>query len=317
MNSHGKMTIRQFWAARNRILFWIPLGGLGDILMQRMLFDGARSVLPEAEIHVACVESYHDAVRDHPAVSALHPALGVDLSQYIVHYKTCVTPANRYENHHGLGCRLHRSDIWAMFCGFGLQGHSMNIRLDPSLLESCRARLRGSCRKPGMPVTILAPVSAVATKSLLPDQLEAVVEAAQETNIFYSHKCRLPELERMGVDGLHGTGLREWMHLIASADYVVSVDTAAFHLAGGLGKPLVGIFTFANGKVYGKYYDFILVQRHVDDGDWDCGPCYDYKSCPKTSGEIKPCLSELPAHSIAKAVRAMFERWPHGGSGRV
>jgi len=45
-------------------------------------------------------------------------------------------------------------------------------------------------------------------------------------------------------------------------------------LAGGLGKPLCGIFTFADGKIYGKHYDFVLVQKHRDNGNWNCGSCF-------------------------------------------
>lgn len=311
------MSIRSFWSARNRVLFWTPLGGLGDVLMQRMLYDNVKRLMPDCEIHVACMQSYHEAVADHPAVCGLHPALGVDLSTFIAHYKTCVTPANAYENHYGIGCRLNRSDIWGLFCGFELQTHDMNIRLDRQTLASCRRRLLELCRDPSLPVTLLAPVSAVRTKSLLPEQLRAVVEASSGTNLVYTHKCEVPELESLGVRGVHGTGLREWMHTVAAADYVVSVDTAAFHLAGGLGKPLVGVFTFANGKTYGRYYDFVLVQRHVDDGDWDCGPCYNYKACSKTSGEIKPCLSEIPAKTIRDAIAKMYEKWPSGSPDRV
>ena len=65
-----------------------------------------------------------------------------------------------------------------------------------------------------------------------------------------------------------------WLNLVAASDYVISIDTGTFHIAGALKKPLVGVFSFTDGKIYGKYYDFVLVQKHRDNGDWDCGPCY-------------------------------------------
>jgi ADP-heptose:LPS heptosyltransferase len=98
--------------------------------------------------------------------------------------------------------------------------------------------------------------------------------------------------------------------VIEAADYVVSVDSAAFHCAGGLGKPLTGIFTYCDGKVYGKYYDFVLVQKHRDNGDWPCGPCFHWPSCPKSKEMLKPCLTELTPDILADGLERMFQKWP-------
>jgi hypothetical protein len=81
-------------------------------------------------------------------------------------------------------------------------------------------------------------------------------------------------------------------------------------LAGELKKPLVGVFTFADGKVYGRYYDFVLVQKHRDNGDWDCGPCYNWGNCTKTEKVPKPCLTEITAEMIIEGVDKMFDKWP-------
>jgi hypothetical protein len=64
------------------------------------------------------------------------------------------------------------------------------------------------------------------------------------------------------------------------------------------------IFTFADGKIYGKYYPTMtLVQLHKDDGDWDCGPCYTFEKCPKCTSTIKPCLTELTAERIQQGIK--------------
>ena len=77
-------------------------------------------------------------------------------------------------------------------------------------------------------------------------------------------------------------------------------------------KPLVGIFTFADGKVYGKHFDFFLVQRHRDDDPtWTCGPCYNWGMCPKTKRSPKPCLTELTADMMLEKADAMLEKWPN------
>jgi ADP-heptose:LPS heptosyltransferase len=91
------------------------------------------------------------------------------------------------------------------------------------------------------------------------------------------------------------------------ADYVISVDTSAFHLAGGLKKPLMGIFTFADGKVYGKYFNFVLVQKHRDNGNWDCGPCYNFSICPKSPLKVKPCLTELKYDDFMIGIQKLLQ----------
>jgi hypothetical protein len=186
----------------------------------------------------------------------------------------------------------------------------MQFNLDEALLSECRRELDDLKRYTSSPSVLFAPVSAVRTKTLMPSQISEVVEATRCANLVGSHSRPVKELDSAGVPGVYGCNLRKWMHFIAAADYVISVDSAAFHVAGGLRKPLVGIFTFANGKTYGKHYDFLLVQRHFDDGDWECGPCYDYKSCSRTRDDLKPCLTTLTDGRISQVVRQMFERWP-------
>jgi len=130
---------------------------------------------------------------------------------------------------------------------------------------------------------------------------------------FGLHSSPIYPMLKKDVPVIHGVGMRQWLSVINQADYVVSVDTAVFHAAGGMKKPLVGIFTFADGKVYGKYFDFFLVQRHRDeDPTWTCGPCYNWGACPKTQQNPKPCLTEITAEMILERVDRMLEKWPKG-----
>jgi hypothetical protein len=251
-----------------------------------------------------------DCVRDHPLIKQVHPSTKVNLNDFIAYWKTCVVTTNKYENAYGKLCDLNRSDIWALYCGFDLKSHDMRLRMDSQMTRSCREKMDSMFTDRGKPIAMLCPVSAVISKSLLPWQIEEVVEACRDLNLVGTHRSPILELEKHGVRGIYGVGLKEWMHYVNAADYVISVDTAAFHLAGGLKKPLTGIFTFANGKTYGKYYDFVLVQRHFDDGDWDCGPCYNYKACPRSKGDIKPCLTDIKRGSIAAAIQDMLIKWP-------
>jgi ADP-heptose:LPS heptosyltransferase len=300
--------IREFHAKRNRILVWHDKGGLGDVLMQRMLFEDFKAAMPDAEIVFACLPEYHDAVSDHPFISEVIDSRTVNPHDYIVHFNTCVSVADRYEHDKAPFCMDHRADIWAAYAGVDLKRHNMHFRLDPTLLRNGRRQVE-ACRQKDGPLVLFAPVSKMMAKTLLPHQMRAVVEALPDCNLIGLHNREIAELTALGVPGVYGASVKEWIHVVASADYVVSVDTATFHLAGGLGKPLTGIFTFADGKVYGKYFDFVLVQKHRDDG-WDCGPCFKFGDCPKCKTLPKPCLTELSVGELQAGVRRMLERWP-------
>lgn len=296
--------------------------------MQRMLFEDFQALCPEVEFIFACLPEYMDAARDHPYIKEVVDSRTVNLNEYCIHYNTCVSIADRYEYLNAPFCLEHRSDIWAKYCGVELARHDMCFRLPRKGIEESRKKLRvlagraartgQRVRTPGSedearrPLVLFAPVSKMAVKTLLPAQIEAVEEVTRDCDLIGLHNREITDLTRLGVPGVYQATLLEWMSYIAAADYVIAVDTAAFHMAGGLKKPLVGIFTFADGKAYGKHFDFVLVQKHRDNG-WDCGPCFTFMNCPKCPKSLqKPCLTELSKAELQAGVGAMFKRWPWG-----
>lgn len=303
------LSIKDFYNKRNNILFWHDKGGLGDVFMHRMLFDDVKKTIPDAEIVFACLPEYMDAAQDHPCISKVIDSRTVDPQDYICWYNTCVTIADRHENKRAPFCLDHRSDVWAAYCGLTLEKHDMNIVLDPVLHARVKERLK-RYREQGKALIGFAPVSKMITKTLLPHQLEAIVEATKDHVLLAYHKEELDTLKKLNIETINHISLKELMCHFYEMDYVISVDTAAFHLAGGLKKPLVGIFTFADGKAYGKHFDFVLVQKHRDNGNWDCGPCFKFGDCPKCRKPQKPCLTELTKEELQEGVKEMFNRWP-------
>ena len=103
--------------------------------------------------------------------------------------------------------------------------------------------------------------------------------------------------------------LRQWLSVLESSGYVISVDTSHFHAAGGLGKPVVGVFTFVNAKTYSRYYPKVeLVQ----------GPCplkyfgcYSWGNCPDLKeGKKLPCCSGINSTMILEAFDKLVARFP-------
>jgi len=305
----GTMSLKQFNEIHNKILFCHEYGGLGDVIMHRMLFSEVKNIISDALIDFSCDENFMDAVKDHPLINDFLDAKKTNKSNYLVHYDTSVWTANKYENHFGKECKANRADIWAYYCGFKIENHEMDFNLDSNLIKKYRKKIEDYRIKRDQPIVLLAPIASVKTKSLLPKQIDIIQKEVKNFNLVGIHHKSIPYFSEKNIPLIFNTTVQDWMYYTAVADYVISVDTSTFHLAGGLKKPLLGIFTFANGKTYGKYYDFVLVQKHRDNGDWDCGPCYDYKSCPKTKNEIKPCLSEIKEYHLKEGIERLFEKW--------
>ena len=303
------LTLREFHEKRNKVLVVRETGGLGDMLIHRMMFEDFKRIMPEAELTLACRPTYFPVMEDHPYIDHVTDCNKVEPLDWIVHYNT-TSACTRYEIGMAPFSGLHRSDIWAQHCGVVLKNHCMHLTITDEIKEAGR-RLVGEVWDGKKPKVLFCPISAMTVKDLLPSQIEPVIDHLRNKGCFvYStHKYPIPELYRIGVPTIYNIPFLSWMGVVNEADYVITVDTSHFHLAGELKKPLVGIFTFADGKVYGRYFDFILVQKHRDNG-WDCGPCYNWANCPKSNKVPKPCLTEITAEEIIEAVDRMFEKWP-------
>jgi hypothetical protein len=301
--------IREFYDKRDKVLVIRSLGGLGDILMHRMIFEDFKRILPNIEITFACPQVYHEAVVGHPFVDKVIDSKTVNLRDYIISYNTS-TACGTYERKIAPLSDKHRSDIWANHCGVHLTNHNMHINLQENIINYGKERTTSF--KKG-PLFVLCPISAMRTKNLLPWQTEVIINKIKSMNgsVFYLHTRPIPELDSIGVSGIYGIKVSQWMGILNAVDYIISTDSAAFHFAAGINKPVLGIFTFADGKVYGKYHKkFILVQKHRDDGNWECGPCYNFGLCPKSDKPLKPCLTEITAEMLTQGIDKLIYNYP-------
>jgi hypothetical protein len=82
------MGLREFYEKRNKILIIRGCGGLGDILMHRMMFEDFKRLMPDGEIHFACPSYYHGAVEDHPFVDKVLAMEQLDKYEYNISYNT-------------------------------------------------------------------------------------------------------------------------------------------------------------------------------------------------------------------------------------
>jgi|688.fasta_scaffold13122_12 ADP-heptose:LPS heptosyltransferase len=307
------LSLKEFAEKRNKILIIRSVGGLGDIFMHRMMFEDFKKTMPDAELHFCCPKYYHDALIDHPYIDKLIDSNNFDRKDYLISYNT-TTACGRTEMRYAPMSGPHRSDIWAEHCGLKLANHNMHISLTEDEKKIGRSLIEENRDIKGKTVAI-CPISAMANKNLLDDQLLGLISGCRDRGLapFCLHNTPINLCYKNNIPLIVETKIRNWMAVLNQADYVVSVDTSAFHCAGGMGKPLVGIFTFADGLVYGKYFDFFLVQKHrQNDPCWTCGPCYNWGNCSKSNKNLKPCLTEITSEMIMERVDNMLQKWPNG-----
>jgi len=307
------ISLRDHNERRNKILIKRRSGGYGDILMQRMLFEDFSQAFPGAEITFSCPSHYIEMAKNHPFAKVVD--LGsINEDDYGIIYDLS-TACRVHEGRYGIDNKDHRSDIWAAYCGLTLRRHDMMLKPDQIMLEQCREAFK-MYNKEGKPAVLIASTSTNdiigAAKSLTYNQISDVVKGLRDQGyyVFTTHTDKQVVYDNLGVDQLISLRPQVWIALVEIADAIISVDTGTFHIAGGLKKPLVGVFSFTDGKLYGKYYDFVLVQKHKDNGDWDCGPCFNMLTCPKSKEIQKPCLTALSSSDILQGFSEAVEKWP-------
>lgn len=322
--SDYKMPIKEFYEKRNKVLLIRNARGIGDILNCRMLFRAFKDAMPEIHLVFACYPEYIKLVKNHPYLDEVVDSRNVVKEDYLISYdiSTCCI---YYESLAAVDNDKHRADIWAEHCGLTLESHDMFLPyIDPDVIICGHIKLQQlkktslSSNRHG-PTVLLCPKAHDPQRSLTHQQTVALTEILRKKGLFVfsTHPKEIDTFESIGVPTITESSLEEWMSYIHAADYVVTVDTGTFHYAGGIEKPLMGIFTHVDGKLRGKYYDFVLVQKHRDNGNWPCGPCYTFINCthknckePNSLHELRPCLTELTVKEMEEGVNKMLSKWP-------
>lgn len=303
------VSLSNYYNKRNKIIIVRETGGVGDILMHRMIFQNIKDLIPESHLTFSCPKIYYPLVQDNPYLDDFVDKNYFNAADYAVYYNT-TSACTRYESSIAPKSNLHRSDIWALRCGIKLIKHDMNFILTNEEQEEANKELNNLRNRDGK-IVLISPTSAMIVKNLLDSQLSCLIEEIINKKMcpIGIHIKNIPIFEKYNVPQILNINFRKWLAIINKVDYVISVDTGTFHAAGGLKKPLMGIFTFADGLVYGKYYDFILVQKHRNyDKDWSCGPCYLWGNCSKSKTVPKPCLTEITNNMILEGLEKLINK---------
>ena len=253
-----------------KLLLIRKYGGLGDILISSMLFPMLADQYPEIRVSYACPLRYHSlfqgsGLRLVPYESIWGGAgayhCGSVRSEVLERYdliEDISIPCHVWENFfvayggidggNGLKWR-NRLDMWARWLGLRVVNPRTNIAIREDERAAARRLIADTVRSDG-PVCMLAPWSVNHRKNY--GWFEELGSALRRDGwaVAVLHDRRFP----IALPMLAGLSSRMMGAVCAVSDLLVSIDTAAFHWGGILGRPTVGIFNVNDGAAYCRYY---------------------------------------------------------------
>lgn len=302
-----EISLKEFSDKRNKVLILRDTGGLGDILMMRMIFKDFKELMPDAHISFAIPTNYHKAALWHPYIDEVLDSKTVDENDFGISYNL-TTPCVRYEIKIRPYADRHRAEIWSSYCNVKLKNTNMYLNVPDDIINDVKYKLEKLIpRNKGY--VCFSPISNMISKDLNEDQIKQILIGIRERGYspYILHNKSINYVDCPVIE----CPLDQWLALVSIADCVITVDTAVFHAANGFMKPTVAIFSWADGKVYSKFHPkCLLIQKHRDHTPgWECGPCYNHINCPKTKDDRKPCMTEITSNEILETFSSLLEKY--------
>lgn len=101
------------------------------------------------------------------------------------------------------------------------------------------------------------------------------------------------------------THLKQLTALLGRIDLLLTNDSGPMHLAAGIGKPVLGVFTCTSPERSGPPGD----QHALISADVACAASY-FKRCPKHGAEFQCCMENLSAERVWRAMVELLQRSP-------
>ena len=141
------------------------------------------------------------------------------------------------------------------------------LEVDPCLLEKWRAHLGPAPRKRiGIAWSVGKPSNGDYPRAILPEQLVQAIDGE-----LHSVQIQAGELARaLGIQPHGFEDFADCAALMLCMDEIVTVDTAAVHLAGAIGHPNVKLLLskWASWRWVKNWYPNVTICRQISDGNW-------------------------------------------------
>jgi ADP-heptose:LPS heptosyltransferase len=275
-------------------------GGMGDILMQSMIFPEIRKRFPNSKIIYAIPKNFHPLFENCTDIDEIQGTLGNDTALE----RLLVTGEYGFIGDVSTACAAYecksikargfvdkeRSDIWAEHLGIKLKKHKTCIRFLPEEIEKARDYLKPD----GRSIVGIAPYSANIDRSYpyIQELIDGLRAKGMSPVLIHHHDLKYECEKLIGID------LRKLGAAISLMSLMISTDTGPLHYAGILGVPVIGIFGVTDSKVRLSYYNAVAIQGQCSKQEY---PCWGGKSafCKKGNG-IASCMFIDPKEILNK-----------------
>lgn len=297
--NHRNISVSKYKQIKNKILLFRNIGGYGDILAMRMIFEDLRKQYPDFLFDWAVPHGYFAAAKHHPFVNNILYCGDYDEDEYLAAYNLSHS-CQKYEWSKGKFNDKNRADIWANGIGATLNNHNMWLPSYHQHKEKILTDLKNIGWDGRKKLVLFAPRSAMSVKNLTVDQCAHIKKMTEDYFLFILHTVPIIEISHLKIPIIFNYKLDECMACTEIVDFVIATDTGHMHCAAGYKKPTLAIFCYTDGRIIAKYYDTVkVVQNHyLDDPDY-CGPCNNYGTCTRDEqAKIKPCLTDVTNEMI-------------------
>ena len=314
-------------SSRCDVLLINKLGGIGDILCTRLIFEDLKQVPQIGKITFAVPREYLPLIEDHPfidykmAVEDLDPK---SFDKYIL-VKDITQVPGQIEHRTMPNVTKNRSDILAESIGLELKSHRGHLTFSSQEIDWARKYIRkfGQGKKVG-----IFPFTSHRSKDLEITLVRELVWWCRKEG-YIPIIIHDKEIEIKNVIVINNLDIRQWMVVVSLLDAVVTAATATFWISHLTYRPTVAIFGCEDLKIFGKYFlGLRSIQRGIprkkrlpyptittkqeriekNVGKWQFCPCWDSRKCAfKKWGEYPTlCLESIKLEEVTKPLMELL-----------
>ncbi|GAF79599.1 unnamed protein product, partial [marine sediment metagenome] len=310
-------------AALGRVLLINRLGGVGDILCARLIFEDLKRMPNIGDTAFAVPRRYLPVIEDHPYIDCKIAVEDLEnVTDYVIS-KDITEVCDKLERWTRGNINQNRADIYADSIGLKLKNHNGHLSFTDREMEFAKVFMRqlGKGKKVG-----IAPFTSHASKDLGKQLARDLVFWCRRRKamplVFHDEKISIEEAEVVS-----GLPLRQWMAVVSLLDAVVTASTAMFWVAQLTRRPTVVIAGYEDARVFGKYHpDLAIVQRCARgerkliarqekeiekfNGDWSHCPCWSAQRCAFRKWREYPlfCLDSIRIDEVVKPLARILRR---------
>ncbi len=126
---------------------------------------------------------------------------------------------------------------------------------------------------------------------------EAIITGMKED---FENNQKIVDLAKTKLHNLAGTSIKEFFIIIKNAEFVISIDTSAMHVAAGFNVPVVALFGAGTPKIWHPYSDNyrVVFKNEV------------HTSCMRSNCYLKgerfmECMKAIQVNDVLNAVRSL------------